>query len=291
MATLVLPNLQALLSRLQKGRCDRDDERSWSPPHERALAHALGWLGSDGLWPWAAWQAAADGLDSRSGAWALVTPAHWHLGSQQLTLIDPDALLLDAAASRAFFNVVLPLFTSAGFELHWAAPLRWYAVHTGLQGLRSASLDRVIGRNVDAWLGSDPAAQRLRRLQAEVQMLLYTHPLNDDRQARQLPTVNSFWLSGCGPYQATPSAPPLIDARLRSPALNEDWAAWAKAWQALDEGPLAALLMASSSGSPVHLTLCGERAALTLEPAPTGLWQRLRRHFHPARVLPLLETL
>ena len=297
LSSLSLPNLQALLARLQAGPRDAADERSLSPPHENALAHALGWRAADGLWPWAARQAAADGLDSRHGAWGLLTPAHWHLGSQQLNLIDPEALILDASSSRAFFEAVRTLFESQGFVLHWAAPLRWYAVHDSLAGLPCASLDRVIGRNVDAWLGSHPdphqhpALAAIRRLQAEVQMLLYTHSLNDEREARGWPALNSFWLSGCGAFQADAAMAPHIDNRLRGPALNEDWAAWVKAWDTLDAGPLADLLTASRSGTPVRLILCGERTAQAFGPAPAGLWQGLRGRFSKPAMQPLLEAL
>jgi hypothetical protein len=66
-------------------------------------------------------------------------------------------------------------------------------------GLPTASLDRVIGRNIDRWLPDTAPARLLRRLQNEVQMVLHTHALNDEREAaRPMPTVNSVWLSGCG---------------------------------------------------------------------------------------------
>ena len=54
--------------------------------------------------------------------------------------------------------------------------------------------------------------------------------------------------------------PAVVDA-LRVPALRDDGAAWAAAWQALDEGPVAELLAACASGAEVTLTLCGDRSA------------------------------
>ena len=112
--------------------------------------------------------------------------------------------------------------------------MRWYVSHPSLAGLPCASVDRVIGRNVDLWLrtdaagGTDPRLRLLRRLQNEVQMLLFTHPINEQREDRGVLPVNSFWLSGCGPAQP-------VDARrsacrwrtgLRAAALTGDWAAW-----------------------------------------------------------------
>jgi hypothetical protein len=198
---------------------------------------------------------------------------------------------LDETASRAFFEAVQELFTSQGYAMHYGAPLRWYVAHESLATLATASLDRVIGRNVDAWLGTAPALQALRRLQSEVQMLLYTHPLNERREAQGLLPVNSFWLSGCGVAQACSGAEPTVDARLRGPALGDDWAAWVKAWDTLDAGPLAELAARVDRGEHARLTLCGERAWAAFEPAPRSLLQRVRGLWSQPVVQPLLEQL
>jgi hypothetical protein len=290
-ATLVLPKLQALLGRLAEVQRDVADEWAWSPPHERALARALGLHGGAGQLPWAARAAQADGVATGDLAWGLLTPAHWHLGTDQVSLADPAELALDEAASRAFFGAVQGLFTSEGYAMHYGHPLRWYIAHESLAGLATASLDRVIGRNVDAWLGSDPAARRLRRLQSEVQMLLHSHPLNEAREAQGLRAVNSFWLSGCGVAQATTAPSPIIDDRLRTPALADDWAAWCRAWETLDAGPLAELWAQAQRGQAVRLSLCGERAWVAFETAPPGLLRRLRGLWASPAVAPLLEAL
>lgn len=269
MRGLAWPGLQALLAGRSLTR-DDGDELSLSPPHERAVARALGWAVADGQLPWAARLAAADGLVPGDRAWGLLTPAHWHLGTEQLSLTDPASLVLDEATSRAFFDAVRELFTSEGFELHWGAPLRWYLVHPSLAGLATASIDRVIGRNVDRWLPAGPQARLLRRLQNEVQMLLYTHPLNAGREARRQPVVNSFWLSGCGVAQPA-TGDVTVDERLRGPALAEDWAAWAKAWAQVDaELPTKPL---------TRLTLCGERGSLSADLPARSLLGRLTSRF------------
>ncbi len=289
--TLALPHLRALLAELAPAGRDDGDAWSLSPPHERALARARGWAGGDGELPFAAHAAAADGIDTGDLAWGLLTPSHWRLGTEQLSLMDPAALLLAEADSRTLFEAVQPLFTSEGFVLAWGAPLRWYAAHEMFAGLRSASLDRVVGRNVDAWLGADAAARRVRRLQAEVQMLLHTHPLNATREAAGLLPVNSVWLSGCGVAQpVAAAAEPAVDDRLRAPALAEDAAAWLQAWSTLDDGPLAEALRRVRAGEPVQLTLCGECHAATFA-GRAGAWQRLRGRLAPPSAAALLESL
>lgn len=289
---LPLPNLQRLMARLQPLPPDRADDMSLSPPHERALARAYGWAVDDGLLPFAAHEAAALDLLPRAPAdhaWAWLTPVHLHVGTEQFTMTDPATLELDEAASRTLLEAVRPLFDSEGFTLHWAAPLRWLATHPLFEALPTASLDRVIGRNVDPWLPDQRAARLLRRLQNEVQMLLYTHPLNEQREAAGLPTVNSVWASGSG--RARPAAPdsaPVVDASLRAPALAEDWVTWREAWGRLDAGPIAAL---ARHEGPLALTLAGERAAARFERRPQGLWQRLSSTWSRAPLPALLESL
>jgi hypothetical protein len=286
--SLALPGLAALLARLPPQARDEGDEWCQSPPHERAFAAALGWRGAAGALPFAARLARADGVDVGDLAWGLMTPAHWLLGTEQVSLLDPSQLALDEADSRALFDAVAPLFTGEGFLARWGAPLRWYVAHESLAGLPCAALDRVVGRNVDAWLGSDKAARRVRRLQSEVQMLLHTHPLNARREAQGLRPVNSFWLSGCGVAQPEAGPAPQVDERLRGPALAGDWAAWAQAWLALDAEVLRGLAERAATGEAVRLTLCGERTAATFGPPAGGWWAGLRTRWQapvPAALL------
>lgn len=289
---LDLPNLGGLLSRLQPGPRLGTDEFSLSPPHECALAAAWGWQGGEGRLPFAARSAAADGIEVLDLAWGLLSPVHWAVGRDRITLADPDSLPLDAADSRTLFDALHGLFESEGFALAWGAPKRWYLAHESLAELPTASLDRVAGRNVDRWLPEGAQARLLRRLFNEVQMLLYTHPLNEQREAAGLPSVNALWLSGCGRFQRAREDAVTLDARLRTPLLSEDWPAWAEAWRALDAGPLAALRAQLERGATgVALTLAGERFAQRFEPGAVPLWQRLVQRWRGVAPGPVLEAL
>ena len=294
--TLALPNLTRLLARLAPVARGDGDEYTLSPPHERASAAAWGWQGADGALPFAARAAAADGVDVGNRAWGLVTPAHWHVGSKQISMADPDALALAEAESRTLFDAVRELFESEGYAWAWGAPDRWYAAHANFADLPCASLDRVIGRNVDFWLGAAAAARPqgalLRRLQSEVQLLLYPHPVNEAREARGELAVNSFWLSGCGVPQAADPAAFEIEWSLRRPLLDGDAVAWGAAWSALDAGAIARWLDAvEGADRTMALTLCGERHWQRFETAPRSLWQRLRDRAHAPRVHGLLAGL
>jgi hypothetical protein len=266
-----LPHLERLLARLVPTQRTEGDEYNLSTPHECALAAALGLAGGDGQLPWAARAAAHDGIATGDLAWGLLSPVHWHVGPDHITMGDPQALQLDEGLSRELMEALRPLFEDDGWVLVWGAPTRWYVAHESLAELPTASLDRVIGRNPDLWMPDRPEAATLRRLMSEVQMLLYRHPANDAREAAGLPAVNSIWLSGCGMRQAERQPEPVVIDTLRAPALQDDWAAWQRAWRAVDAGPLRDLLARARGGEAVQLTLAGERHAQRYE-SSTRSW-------------------
>jgi hypothetical protein len=291
---LALPNLARVLALLSPASRDEGDAASFTPPHERALAAQWGWHGGDGRWPLAALAAARDGVAVGERAWALVTPAHWQLGRDHVVMTDPVHLQLTDAESRELFEAVRGLFESEGFDVAFGDASRWYIARADLDGFATASLDRAIGRSVDAWLGSDASAigRLVRRLQSEVQLVLHVHAVNEAREERGELVVNSFWLSGCGRAQAVDAAAtPDIAMSLRTPLLGGDWAAWAEAWQALDAGALATLSTRAERRQTVVLTLCGERTAARFERRPRPLWQRLAARWRGAEPHAVLEGL
>lgn len=291
---LAAPALERLLADWVEVQRDAGDASTLSPPHERAWAAAFGWpAGADGCLPWAARQAALDGVAVGTQAWTLLTPAHCRVGSDGVHLADPEALALSETDSRTLLEALRPLLEREGYGLAWGAALRWYAAHPSLQGLASASLDRVVGRTIDAWQPRQPEAGPLRRLQNEAQMLLHAHPLNEAREATGALAVNSFWFSGCGAALPVPAGAARLELSLRGPTLAGDTRAWCDAWRALDAQAIAPLLAAAARGEPVRLTLCGERQAATFAPRRRAWWQRLARAVSASRVdaRTLLESL
>ena len=101
---LALPHLDRLLARLSTADASPGEETSLTPPHERALAQALGLGTQDGLIPWAAWhrlqQGQPPGEAPGNAAWAFITPCQWQVTTDHITLHDPARLGLDEAASR-----------------------------------------------------------------------------------------------------------------------------------------------------------------------------------------------
>lgn len=300
LATLRLPNLETLLLRLTLADTDTQDDSTRSPPHERALAQALGISAADGCIPWAALEARKTSLAAPGDheAWGLVTLCNWQVGIDDVALGDPSAIEIDADESMALFAAAQPFFEEDGIALYPSdTPGRWLARAPIFDGLATASIDRAVGCPISQWSPLGDASRPLRRLQNEMQMLLYTQRVNDERTARGVPPINSFWLSGTGVLKgdALPSPPaartPVVDLALRDAALRDDGLAWAAAWQALDAGAVAALLADLTRGADVALTLCGDRGAQLYTVQARGLARWAKGLFDRHRAIQVLESL
>lgn len=292
---LQLPQLQRLLGRLAPAAGDEGDERSLSPPHERVLAAACGLPAPDGCIPWAAWQVQQAGGDPLGQAWAWITPCHWHVATDHIVMKHPQDLRLDADESKALLAAMQPFFDQDGITLEYHAPTRWLARGELFRGLATASLDRVLGRDIDEWMPRAAAASALRRLQQEMQMLLYTHAVNDERVRGGLLPVNSFWASGTGalPTVIQPAAPAGLQVAYgpRDAALLQDWTAWTAAWQQIDQQQCLQLNRSLDRGEAVTLTLCGEANARSWSGQEAGLWRRIRGAFGRQPLPQLLKML
>ncbi|MDR3371266.1 phosphoglycerate mutase [Rhodoferax sp.] len=294
MRHLQLPNLQKLLTRLSPLPLDVGDESSLTPPHERTLARALNLNAGDGQFPWAARQAQRLGLDSAGSAWAFITLCHWQINTGHVTMSPLPQL--PQAESDELRAAMQPYFAEDGITLHAYEAGCWLAQADIFANLASASPDRVIGRNLQAWMPESKQAAPLRRLQNEMQMLLYTHPVNDARDAHGLAPINSVWFSGTGALPANYQAPdaqtqPLVLDTLRDAALANDTATWLKAWQKLDASEIAVLLQSATSGQRIQLTLCGERSSQCWHTQPQPVWQKFKHIFSSQPLHSLLEKL
>jgi len=204
--------------------------------------------------------------------------------------LEPGVTLAQAKAAMQ------PYFRQDGITLEYEAPTLWLAQGEPFRGLAVASLDRVVGQRIDAWMPREAQAGPLRRLQQEMQMLLYTHDVNEERVRGGLLPVNSFWVSGAGalPGNGTFAPPPdlQITHYLRDAALLEDWRGWAAAWQQVDSKECARLAKLLDAGGSVTLTLCGERRARSWSSSPRGgLMRRVGGWLSRNQAAALLETL
>jgi hypothetical protein len=236
-------------------------EDSPSMPHEVAYARALQIPSDEGLIPWAALE-----TETLGKACAWLHPCRMEVGMTAMVMQPTSRLQLTDTESRELHTLIAPYFEQDGIELRYHSASRWLACGAQFAQFECASLARVQGRSINDFLpdpGEFPQQLKLSRLQAEVQMLLYTHPSTEARLAQGLPAVNSFWVDGSGVLEAMPPKREHVslDFCLRDAA--HDPQVYLKAWQSLCLPAKELAAKAIAEHQELRLTFCGERRAVT----------------------------
>ncbi|NML96946.1 regulator [Paraburkholderia sp. RP-4-7] len=182
-------------------------------PHERWVARQFGALPSGAAAadeaPLAPYMLRADGGDPGSATWACVQPVHVRIAHDHLVLIDPASLELSDDEASVLLAVARPLIEELGVRIEAPKPTRWYLSGDGFGTLAGASPLRASGRNIEIWLPHEAhSGERSRtwmKLQNEVQMAWFEHPVNEAREARGMPAVNSIWFHAQGTAQPVKS--------------------------------------------------------------------------------------
>jgi len=211
--TLILPGLHnrigsdeinsplpALCSLLGNASCSNTSSRSFE--HQVAL-----WFNPDARDDCAAatgFRYDLDGTaDTASGRWFRADPVYQQIDMNHATLVNPAQLDLQTSESQALCNSLDEYLHDHGISLHFAAAQRWYLQVPDGWSLQSTASSAAIGRDVASLRVRGADARRWRTIQAELEMLLFEHPVNQQRQQRgQLP-VNTLWLWGEGDPAAT----------------------------------------------------------------------------------------
>lgn len=207
------PALDLLLARATLDERVIGDDFQRTLPHERWLAGQFGVIpqgnaSSDDA-PLAPYMLLADGGSPGDATWACVEPVHVRIARDHLVLIDPATLGVEAHEAQTLFDVVKPLIEDLGLTIRAPNPVRWYVSGPNLGALAGASPLRASGRNIEIWLpheaGTGERSRAWMKLQNEVQMAWFEHPLNEARELQGLPSINSIWLHAQGAYRTVSS--------------------------------------------------------------------------------------
>ncbi|CAB3789743.1 hypothetical protein LMG28688_02970 [Paraburkholderia caffeinitolerans] len=217
LAGLEFPALSKLVARATLGEQVIGEDFQRTLPHERWVARAFGAAApeatavpagkngagsADDEAPLAPWMLLADGGTPGDATWACIQPVHVRIAHDHLVLIDPASLELADADAAALYAVARPLIEELGVRVEAPTPQRWYLSSDQFGTLAGASPLRASGRNIEIWLPHEAhSGQRSRawmKVQNEVQMAWFEHPVNEAREARGLPAVNSIWFHAQG---------------------------------------------------------------------------------------------
>lgn len=156
------------------------------------------------------------------GVWFVLHPVHLHIARDHLVLTHPRGLELEEAESQTLFDMARPLFEEYGRELIYGDAGTWFMRADDWAELQTATPDAAGGHNIDLWMPCGPGERDWRKLQNEVQMHWFTHPLNSEREARGARAVNSLWLWG-GAHAAQRATRPYDTAIKPGNGKRSDW--------------------------------------------------------------------
>ena len=230
------PALEMLLARGRRESSESATLEQWlrdafDQPGDSLAAGALS-LASQGDDPGQAWCARADPVHLRVLRDRVVV-----MPGEAMEILPEETDGLVAALNRHFADTV---------QFHALDSRRWTArLKTEKRFLENPALDAA-GRDVASARGNEA-------LLTEIQMLLHAHPVNEAREARGEPAVNSLWLWGAGrmpraaqgPWRSVAAGDPVALGLARLAGMRRfDLPASAQAWleQLPGEGRHLALL-------------------------------------------------
>lgn len=195
---LSLPALATLLARGSQKKLPDDSMDAW-------LCRSFG-VEKQHDWPVAALTLLADGSNSGGDFWLLAEPVHLQLQRDRLVLADAGNLDITQEEANSLTAALNEHFADAGLSFFPTRPGHWHLRLTHPPAhLQTHSLETAIGRNIRNILPGGPDGKRWHGLLNEIQMLLHRHPVNEAREQRGLPPVNSIWPWGGGVLPANPT--------------------------------------------------------------------------------------
>ncbi len=302
---LQTPALASLLSRTSARHPLPVNDSVHALPYEAWVARATG-VSSSGRPAFATRVMHAHGLHAPAeGTWFIVNPVHIAISRSHLLMHDPRGLHLSDAHSRALFEAAQPFFADSAKPLHYGDAGTWFMRADDWADLNTATPDAALGLNLTDWLPTGERAVDYRKLQNEVQMLWFGHPVNTQREAEGLAAVNGFWpwaqaapghergavklaASGAPAWLAALAGADatfagLVDAgqdallvccELTGAALAAEWSAWLAAMQHLEQTVFTPALGAVKAGRIKGLRLLLSDRARQLELSTSSLAQR-----------------
>lgn len=156
--------------------------------------------------------AAASGLDTAGRHWLLADPVNLRVDRDRALLGDVGIMQLSQQEADALVASLNQLFAEDGFLFHAPTPQRWFLSLPAATGAEFSALPDVIGNDINHHLPRGSNGMLWSRYLNELQMLLYTHPVNDAREMRGEVPVNSLWL--WGEQSAAAARPTLYHDRL-----------------------------------------------------------------------------
>lgn len=215
----------------------------------------------------------ADGGEPGDARWVRADPMHLRVLHDRVVLVPNAGFSVSREEAEALCEAVNRELSGV-MTLHPLHPERWCARLEAPLGVEAGSPLGVAGHDAPAQLRRTPGSVRLHGLLNQIQMALHGHPVNEAREARGEPPINSVWLWGEG------TRPARAASRWQSVAAEEPIARGMARLAGVRSRGLSASAQVWLEGLPDdgrHLAVLDMlRAPLALE-EPAALAERVQR--------------
>ena len=188
---LRLPALRTLLARGTRLPLSVNTLEAW-------LCTAFA-ISSAGECPVAPYSLRAENSDPGTAFWLKADPVHLRVHGDQLILLDSSMLAIETAEAEAIIATLNQHFKTDGLEFFAPSANNWYCA-TSKQHLVTQPLAAVTGKNINQYLPEGDDRTQWNSVVNEIQMLLFSHPVNQERENQQKLTINSLWFWGAGTF-------------------------------------------------------------------------------------------
>jgi hypothetical protein len=132
------------------------------------------------------------------GYWLRADPVILQATLDNLLLLPGDTLQLTQAESDALILSLNALFVEDGLRFYAVTPSSWYVHVKEAPKIQCVDLPYAQGRQIDKLLPHGEQALIWHRYMNEIQMLFYTHPVNETRSLAGRKMVSGVWFWGGG---------------------------------------------------------------------------------------------
>jgi hypothetical protein len=133
--------------------------------------------------------ALAHGGDAGEAWWARADPVHLRLLRDRAVVVPGEAMQISQEEADGL---------AAALNRHFADTAQFHTLDSRRWTVRLRAEKRFLEKPALEAAGRDVAARGDEALLTEIQMLLHAHPVNEAREARGEPAINSLWIWGAG---------------------------------------------------------------------------------------------
>lgn len=277
---LSLPALSTLLARARVERHSSISRDAW-------LCQAFE-VERQQDWPIAPLTLSFDGGGAGSAYCLRADPVHLKISREGLHVVDSTLFDVGEDEAQALVLALNTHFAGDGITFIAPHPKRWYVKRASSPDLITHAISEVAGSDLQHHMPSGADATAWRRIFNECQMVLHEHAINQAREARGEPEINSVWFWGGGTRPNVPGRP--FSAVWADDALAFALAALAEAHSApLPLSGTAWLAAARTQARESHLVILDQlNTAVTYRDSEA--WRARLSEFDTSWFTPLLEA-